>query len=608
MSTDLIFSQPRLTGSPTALVFGGEVPSAPVTITASVAVLLAGSVTVEAAAAYDNRVKPIRESRVAARHQSATAQVRNLGSRWEVSLQQREAVRLPWQTARLGVKVLDAAFSTSLPGRKEASARWDTARPAERAAGVRHQSALGTVKNPQHRWQAAVQLFRQAALPLQAALAHERLLDAAWLQAERQARNFTGRSGASARYTGIESMALGWQVAGQARNGLSVLPVVSIPGGVIYPRDTHLVFECPRIEGSPVHLVFGARACYLPPINSGAVVVPIRKTYVTINSIVLRRVDGDVAIPTYAFSMSLDVDSWTWSWSAALPASALDLIQPGSSGEPVEVEALVNGVPYRLCAESVASQRQFAQARISVKGRGKAALLDAPYAPTLNFGNTAPRTAQQLMTDVLTVNGVGIGWAVDWQLTDWLVPGSTWTAQGSYIVAVNQIAQAAGGYVQPHATEQSLRVLPRYPAASWAWGDVAPDFELPAAVVAVEGIDWTRKAVYDRVFVSGTKNGVLGQVTRAGTAGASVAPMVTDALITHADAARQRGLAVLSDTGNQAWVTLTLPVLSETGLIQPGQFVRYLDGGQSRLGLVRSTSLAWSAPKLRQTLALETHV
>jgi hypothetical protein len=126
--------------------------------------------------------------------------------------------------------------------------------------------------------------------------------------------------------------------------------------------------------------------------------------------------------------------------------------------------------------------------------------------------------------------------------------------------------------------------------------------------VAVEGIDWLRKPAYNRVHVSGASNGVLGEVTRSGTAGDSVAPMVTDALITHADAARQRGLAELSDTGKQASVTLTLPVMAATGLITPGKFVRYVDGADTRLGLVRSTSLSWSRPKLRQTIAVETHI
>lgn len=345
-----------------------------------------------------------------------------------------------------------------------------------------------------------------------------------------------------------------------------------------------------------------------PPIDEhGTILVPVRSVYVTINQLTLTRVSDGATIPAYSFGMSLDADSWTWSWQAQLHASALPLIQPGPGGDPVEVLATVNGTPYRLCVEQYGRQRVFENTRISVRGRGRAAILDAPYAPTLNHGNTAARTAQQLMADVLTINGVGIGWDVDFALTDWLVPGNVWAHQGSYISAMLEIAAAAGGYVQPHDTAQTLRVLPRYPAAPWQWHTLTPDFELPSAVVSVEGTEWQRKAAYNRVHVSGTTAGVLGEVTRGGTAGDVVAPMITDALITHADAARQRGLAVLSDTGTQAHISLRLPVLEETGVIPPGALVRYVAGATTHLGLVRATSLEWSAPKLRQTLAVETH-
>lgn len=326
----------------------------------------------------------------------------------------------------------------------------------------------------------------------------------------------------------------------------------------------------------------------------------------TVNQITLRRVAGNIPLPASAFSMSIDADSWTWGWSATLPAEQRQHLIP-VDGIPVEVEATVNGVPYRLAMESITRDRSFARSRIAVQGRGLAAALDAPYAPVLNFGNTAARTAQQLMADVLTLNGAGFGWSVDWGLTDWLVPPNLWTLQGSWIEAINAIASAAGGYVQPHATDPILRVLPRYPAAPWDWPTTTPDIELPSAVVSVEGIEWFSRPVYDRVHVSGVAGGVLAQATRAGTAGALVAPMVTDSLITHADAARQRATQVLSDVGAQARVTLRLPVLPETGLITPGKLVRYTDGPSARLGLVRGTSLDWSAPTLRQSITLETH-
>ena len=49
-----------------------------------------------------------------------------------------------------------------------------------------------------------------------------------------------------------------------------------------------------------------------------------------------------------------------------------------------------------------------------------------------------------------------------------------------------------------------------------------------------------------------------------------------------------------------------MQVLPETGVIVPGQFVRYLSP-TPKLGIVRSTSIDWSRPKLRQTVRLETH-
>jgi len=109
------------------------------------------------------------------------------------------------------------------------------------------------------------------------------------------------------------------------------------------------------------------------------------------------------------------------------------------------------------------------------------------------------------------------------------------------------------------------------------------------------------------VFVSGQEAGVLAQVTRSGTAGDLLAPMVVDALITEAAVARQRGVAVLSDTGRQIEVSLNLPVLAETGIIEPGAFVQYRDGGVDRIGLVRSTQVQAGFPEVWQTLGVQTY-
>lgn len=341
-------------------------------------------------------------------------------------------------------------------------------------------------------------------------------------------------------------------------------------------------------------------------VASSTVVVPIRRVYVVVNNIILRRVVGNLPIPAFAMSMSIDADSWTWAFSATVPSSALADLQRGANDPPVELEASINGSTYRVLAETLNSDRSFGQQSIRVGGRGKSATLAAPYAPILTFSNTAQRTAAQLMDDVLTYNAVPIGWSIDWRIDDWLVPSGAWGFQGTYIEALNAIAASAGAYIQPHPVNNELQVLARYPFVPWTWGGVTPDFELPADVTVQEGLEWVDRPEYDGVYVSGTSVGVTGFVRRTGSGGLVVAPMVVDRLITASAAAEQRGRSILSNTGRKAMLTLRLPVLSATGVITPGKFVRYVDGATTRIGLVRSVTVDVKLPDTFQTLLVET--
>lgn len=375
------------------------------------------------------------------------------------------------------------------------------------------------------------------------------------------------------------------------------------PPDPCYLPDPNLVF----VEGiGGPDLVFVCERHGPGPQPGETVVVPIRRVYMVLNDATLRRVSDNALIPTLAMSMSLDWESWTWSFSASLPWQALPLVDL-SSIDPVEVEATINGVAYRFLVEKIGTERTFGNTSVRVSGRGKAAYLDTPYAPSQFFGNAVSRTAQQLMGDVLTLNGVPLGWSINWGITDWTVPGNVWTHQGSYMSALLNIAAAPGAYIQPHPTLQQLSVLPKYPAMPHQWADLTPDFDIPAAVMTREGIERNDLPTYDRIFVSGTTAGVLGQVTRAGTSGESIAPMVTDTLITHVDAARQRGIAELSPAGRQFDVTLRMPVLEETGIIPPGKLVLYRDGGVERLGFTRSVQVDVGLPDIWQSIGVETY-
>lgn len=624
-SSDLVFQQVPLVGSPTHLVFGDDdsVVLEPVTVEVTatlssglsvsaiaalpirvdvVAVLL-NSLIVSAAVTYDNRVTPWKDFRAAAPHDVAVQKLPQHEGSWGTSEAKRGGNEMPWTKAVNRLPEYREAYQPARAVRQRADAGWQLAMQHEQSTASAHQKGSPRAAGGAYLWQTGDSRRAESTSGMQTGIFHVLDRAAQWQRASSMRRSFDGPIGASLFRIGKQFVNLPWQMAGVPVPGISTVPPVVVPPEV---WNADLLFECPPLTGFPLHLVFGSHPCE-PEIPGDTVIVPVRRVYIVINEASLRRVDGNIALPTFNMSFNIDADSWTWSFSAALPGSVLSDLEPATSGAPVEVEAMINGVAYRALVERIGRDRSFGKSSIRVQGRGKTALLDSPYAPVQSFFNEDARTAQQLMADVLTVNGVPMDWTVNWGLEDWLVPANVFSHQGSYISALNAIATAAGGYIQPHASLQTISVLPRYQSAPWDWGSVVPDFELPSDVTTREGIEWVEKARYNRVFISGQQSGILGQVTRAGTAGDLLAPIVTDALITTAAAARQRGLSVLANTGRQADVSLGLPVLAETGVITPGKFVRYTDAGAVRLGVVRSTAIEVGMPEIWQNLGVETH-
>ncbi len=397
-----------------------------------------------------------------------------------------------------------------------------------------------------------------------------------------------------------------YQDAVPPRPGMSLLVVPKPPQPQsCYTPSPHLLFAA--LAATDGDLVFSCDN-HVDPVHPDGepVVVPVLRVYFVINDVTLIRVADTVPVPVQSLSLTLDASSWTWGFEAVLPLAAQVLVEPDALG-PIELMASVNGTSFRLLAESISRERSFGESSVHVSGRGQNAVLSAPYAPVMTFANSQARTARQLMDDVLTLNGVSMGWGVDWGLSDWNVPAGVFAHQGTWIEALHAIANAAGGYLMPHRTDRSVLVRHRYPVVPWEWGTVTPDFVLPVDAVQRESLRWIEKPAYNRVFVSGQELGVLAQVTRAGTAGDVLAPMVVDALVTEAAVARQRGLCVLAETGRQIELGLRLPVLAETGIIEPGAFVRYQDGSVNRMGLVRSTSVQVGFPEVWQTLGVQAY-
>ncbi len=628
MADDLIFRKLPLDGPPNTLVFGEpeEVASGAVYALGRIALpafMVAGAMLatrppsatasgrialpafmVGGAARYSSAVSRPLMGKVSAGWQVARQIEAGALARYQSAASAHGATSARWQRAEPRAGGAAVAWQDTLGARAAAGLRYQAAQQLESGTGMRHQDTTRARVTASLRWQQAQRLAtRPVDVRYQEANRLRREASACWQEALRAQLAHGERFGA-ARQADVGWLSP-WQAAMYPPVGRSVITPPAVEP--CYVPSTTLVFS--ERQRYSTTLIFICERHTPSPGTGETVVVPILETYTVQNSITLVRLDSGEVLEALAFSMSLDADSWTWRWNATLPGSAWPVIRRGIHAAPVDILATVNGVPYRLSATDCNRDRRFAESRVQVQGKGRAAMLDKPYAPSLNHSSAAARSVEQLLNLALTYNGVSIGWGVEFGLTDWTVPGGTWDFQGSYIGAVLDIASAVGALVQPHATDATLRVLPRYPAAPWHWATLSPDFVLPAAAVSIEGIQPLTKPDYTRVFVAGTNGaGVLGQVTRSGTAGDSDAPMATHALITHSDAVAQRGVTVLSDTGAQANVSLRLQVRPETGVILPGALVRYEDGAETHLGLVRSTSVDWQRPVLRQSLTLETHV
>lgn len=409
-----------------------------------------------------------------------------------------------------------------------------------------------------------------------------RPLPAAWCSAFTDARHQTGRGG----------------------------PIVIVPPPVVEPDPCYvppagsvgLVFVDPLlpVSGGPVLLNF---FCFEPPEPT----VPIRTVYFVSNSVTLIRLPDLVEIPVFSLSIGIDADSWAWTLQATVPGSSLPLLEP-VAGVPRTLEATVNGFTWQFMSESLGRSRVFGKSRVTIRGRSRSAELADPYAAPEARTITANRTAQQLVNDVLTFNGQPIGWTVDWQLTDWLVTAGAWSHEGTYIESVLNIASSVQAVVQSDLAQSILSIAPRYPVLPWNWAGETPAATITEDLITQEGIQWEQKPNYDAVIVSGQNQGIVGDVRRQGSSGNTPAPLVIDPLITHSDAARQRGEAIFGNTGRQAMVSLSMPLDSSLGLdlFTPGQLLE-ISGADTWRGLVRGVQLSAELPRVRQAVTLERH-
>lgn len=368
------------------------------------------------------------------------------------------------------------------------------------------------------------------------------------------------------------------------------------PPPIIWGAD--LYFKCP----APLHadLIFGVDC---------AVIIPERSTYMIDNVVSLVRLPERTPLAASNIRVSIDVDSWCWAFSATLTdAASLDLVMPDSQGNPVSVEADINGWQWICMVEGWQENRAFGSNSWSISGRSVSAQLSEPYAPSRSTVAMEDRTAQQLAALELA----DTGWTLIWNAVDWLAPAGVYSyMRQTPIQAIQRIVQAIGGVLQTDAHEMQLIVQPRYVLSPWQWASATPALSLPDSLISTIGRQWVIRPRYDAAFISGQTQGVVVHGIRAGQAGNNPAPTVTDALITHVDAGRERARNILAAGGRWDISTIAIPLMAAPdvpGLVLPGVIIEVVESGTAWRGQVIGTSVqaAWNnGVTVTQTLEVE---
>lgn len=370
---------------------------------------------------------------------------------------------------------------------------------------------------------------------------------------------------------------------------------------------------------SSINIAFGVSRCTGGDTDGAQFVILPARVYMTVHNVYAQLLPSMVNVPIYDATLSADVGSFAWSFSANGPESLFTQLAR-TSALPVQTKFVIDGLEWVFLVETRRKTHSFGKHGVSITGSSVTALTGAPWVRDSSYTNGTSMTAQQIAANALDLSSV----ALDWGITDWLVPTGAWSHTGSRLSAVQRVAEAAGGYLQSHRSLPTLQVRHPYPllpggvpGGPWNWDSVGVDIELAGDAVITSSKEDKDGPDVDAVYITGTNQGVVALVKRAGTAGAKLAAMQADPLITHVDAATQRGLSILGTAGAKERVTLELPVLTgsgQPGVIDVGKLVQVNESAPWR-GRVRSvevycTSKGGNEPisRVRQSVTLERHL
>lgn len=387
--------------------------------------------------------------------------------------------------------------------------------------------------------------------------------------------------------------------------------------------DGHLkTYICePRPKGDRMHLRFrrkklGHAADRIPLAFACHTVqgVPVRKAYIMLNR-VTASFDNGKPLDILAASFAADTGGYCWQCSVTLPPDSFARLNMDGrdKGKEAVITVKAAGHTFTFIAEEYGDTRRFGQKDYTVSGRSLTAYLGADYGKPGSGTYQNAAYARQIADAQLEFSGFKV---IGWHIPDWLVAGGSYAVTGKTPMTVLQeLAKAAGGFVESDPHLPVVRIKPRWPKAAWQIAEAAPDATVPSSVILQIG---GRRTVSERcngVFVwAEHAKGRAGDVYRQGGSREPRAAALTDTLYTDTDVLTAAGMAALSDTGIHKTETVLMPVSEKYGipLAQLGQIWQIQEPEGHWQGVITGITLTVEsengAPKITQSAVIDRYM
>ena len=299
------------------------------------------------------------------------------------------------------------------------------------------------------------------------------------------------------------------------------------------------------------------------PIEPDAVYqIPVRDAYMTLHDVHILLLPDRTELPFTGLTIIEGADAWSRQLTATVVGqAALDAIVAVDS--PV-IEVIVNGYLMEFMLEDWQQSERFGGKALTINGRSRTAALAVPYVIPRDLTSTADRTMQQHALAELPLSD----WTLSWSAADWVVDAGAWSYQGySPVGALGLLASGAGAVLLSEMTGQGFIVQPYYRHMPWEFELAASDYVVPMASVTAIARQSQPAGEANAVYaMGGDQGGLLGHITRTGTAGDRELELVTNDLMTDAIGLRALGEKLLADAAPQPAISsVTLPLSTPAG-------------------------------------------